>query len=160
MTLAEYVKKRNGVPMSSPRSLRNNLYRSLGAKNFSTFWKYWNPVFGYYLGQKVFRPSRVYFSKPVSLLITFCFCGLLHDLVTLLFRGSTRLFFTIWFLLMGSAVLITRLLNHNFTEKKWIVRAIYNLAILLSCFILTLYLTKMVDIFISIGSPIKSFVRK
>jgi D-alanyl-lipoteichoic acid acyltransferase DltB (MBOAT superfamily) len=144
MTLAEYVKKRNGVPMGSSHSLRNNLYRSLGAKNFSTFWTYWNPIFGYYLGRKVFKPSRVYFSKSVSLLITFGFCGLLHDLVTWLVRGGTSWFFTLWFLLMGAAVLITRLLNHNFKENKWRVRALFNLAIILGCFILTTYLIKWV----------------
>lgn len=146
MTLAEYVKKRNGVSMGSAHSLRNNLYRSFGAKNFSTFWQYWNPIFGYYLGQKVFRPSRIYFPKSVALLITFGVCGLLHDLVTLLFRGSTAFFFTIWFLLMGTGVLITRILNHNFVDKKWIVRALINVAIIVFCFIITNYLTKLVEV--------------
>ena len=40
MNLAQYVKKKNGVPMGHPKSLRNNLYRSLGAKNFATFWTF------------------------------------------------------------------------------------------------------------------------
>lgn len=46
MTLTEYIKKRNGVSIGSPKSLGNNLYRSLGKKFFFTFWNYWNPVFG------------------------------------------------------------------------------------------------------------------
>lgn len=46
MTLGEYIKKRNGVEIGHPQSLKNNLYRSLGAKKFfivlalleSNFW--------------------------------------------------------------------------------------------------------------------------
>ncbi len=52
MKLSEYVKKRNGVPIGHPNSLRNNLQRSLGANNFSTFWNFWNPIFGYYYRNK------------------------------------------------------------------------------------------------------------
>jgi hypothetical protein len=52
MTLGEYIKKRNGVAIGHPQSLKNNLSRSLGAKNFSSFWHHWNPIFGYYLGKK------------------------------------------------------------------------------------------------------------
>ncbi|MFB9293981.1 MBOAT family O-acyltransferase [Persicitalea jodogahamensis] len=135
--------------MGSSHSLRNNLSRSLGAKNFSTFWNYWNPIFGYYLGQKVFKPSRRYFLKSVSLLITFCFCGLLHDLVTLLVRGSTSFLFTIWFILMGAGVLITRLLNHDFSEKKWVVRALINASIIICCFILS---TCLINLFGTLNS--------
>ena len=58
MNLSEHVKKRNGVPVGHSNSVRNNLYRSLGAKNFSAFWNFWNPIFGYYLGVKVFKPLK------------------------------------------------------------------------------------------------------
>jgi hypothetical protein len=66
MNLSEYVEKRNGVPIGHPSSLRNNLHRSLGAKNFSVFWNFWNPIFGYYLGTKVFKPLKKVF--PIALL--------------------------------------------------------------------------------------------
>lgn len=55
MKLSEYIKKRNGVPIGHSKSLQDNLQRSLGAKNFSTFWHFWNPIFGYYLGTKIFK---------------------------------------------------------------------------------------------------------
>ncbi|MDX1364855.1 MAG: MBOAT family O-acyltransferase, partial [Arenibacter latericius] len=120
MTLTEYVKKRNGVPIGSSKSLRNNLYRSLGAKNFSTFWNYWNPIFGYYLGKYIFKPLKRILPVGVALLFTFIFCGMIHDAVTTIFRWKISLFFTIWFSMMGVSVLITRYFNHNFSKQIWV----------------------------------------
>lgn len=100
MTLSDYVKKINGVPFGHSNSLRNNLYRSLGAKNFSTFWNYWNPIFGYYLGKKIFKPLKRIFPIGLALIFTFIFCGLLHDFVTTILRKKISLFFTFWFLIM------------------------------------------------------------
>ncbi|SFW38801.1 hypothetical protein SAMN02927921_01451 [Sinomicrobium oceani] len=140
MTLTAYIKKRNGVSVGSPMSLRNNLYRSLGARNFSTFWNYWNPIFGYYLGHYLFKPLKRIFPVPVALVLTFTGCGLIHDGVTMLFRGGVSLFFTIWFLVMGLAVLGTRYLNHNFAKQKWGLRALVNISIISACFLITVYI--------------------
>lgn len=142
MTLADYIKKRNGVSIGSPKSLRNNLYRSFGSKNFSTFWNYWNPIFGYYLGKFIFKPLKKIFPVAISLLFTFIFCGLIHDIVTTIFRGKTSFFFSIWFLFMGLAVLITRTLKQNFSRQVWIARAFINLSIISACFVLTIYANK------------------
>lgn len=144
MTLTEYIKKRNGVPVGSSKSLRNNLYRSLGAKNFAAFWNYWNPIFGYYLGKRVFKPLKNYLHASIALVITFVFCGLIHDVVTTIFRGKISLFFSIWFLLMGIGVLISKALKHNFSGKVWGVRALFNLSFICTCLALTIYLYKFI----------------
>jgi len=143
MTLTEYIKKRNGVPIGSSKSLRNNLYRSLGAKNFSTFWNYWNPIFGYYLGKCIFKPLKRIIPIGLALLVTFIVCGMIHDAVTTMFRGKISLFFTIWFSMMGIAVLITKYFNHNFNKHSWVFRASVNLSIIGFCFLLTMYLTRL-----------------
>lgn len=147
MTLTEYVKKRNGVAIGSSKSLRNNLYRSLGAKNFSTFWNYWNPIFGYYLGKFIFKPLKKMFPIEISLLFTFIFCGMIHDAVTTIFRWKISLFFTIWFSMMGIAVLVTRYFNHNYNKRIWIFRASVNLSIIGLCFLITIYLTKFHNVY-------------
>ncbi|MCM4169473.1 hypothetical protein KCTC52924_00508 [Arenibacter antarcticus] len=139
ITLAEYIKRRNGVSAGKPKSLRNNLYRSLGAKNFSTFWNYWNPIFGYYLGKYIFKPLRKTFPVSISLVFTFIFCGLIHDTVTSIFRSNISLFFTTWFLYMGFAVLLTRMLKHNFLKQIWMVRTLINLSIISVCLALAIY---------------------
>lgn len=140
MNLTEYIKKRNGVSIGNSRSLRNNLYRSLGAKNFSVFWNYWNPIFGYHLGKYIFKPLKKIFPAAIALLMTFIFSGLIHDAVTTIFRRELSLFFTIWFLLMGLAVLITDFLKHNYSNQIWIIRAMANLSIISICFLLTVYI--------------------
>ncbi len=140
MKLSEYVKKRNGVPIGHSNSLRNNLERSLGAKNFSAFWNYWNPIFGYYLGTKIFKPLKKVFPIGFAVILTFIFCGLIHDLVTTLIRGYLSLFFSVWFLLMGIAVIISKYLNYDLSNKKWIFRTFVNLVIIGICLFLTNYL--------------------
>ena len=140
ITLTDYIKKRNGVAIGSSKSLRNNLYRSLGSKNFSTFWNYWNPIFGFYLGKYVFKPLKSFFPVTIAFLLTFVFCGLIHDIVTTLVRGRTSFIFSIWFFLMGMAVLVTKLFNHNFSRYKWITRAVINLTIISLCLLLTLFI--------------------
>lgn len=140
MTLSAYVKKRNGVPFGHPDSLRNNLQRSLGAANFSTFWNFWNPIFGYYLGLKIFRPLKKKIPVVSSLLLTFIFCGLIHDLVTTLARGRISLFFSVWFFLLGIAVVISKRTRYNLSKQKWILRALANILIIGTCFLFTHFL--------------------
>lgn len=142
MNLSEYVKKRNGVPIGHSNSLRNNLYRSLGAKNFSVFWNFWNPIFGYYLGVKVFRPLKKVFPIAFALILTFVFCGLVHDLVTTLIRGKLSLFFSVWFFLMGIAVAITQYIDYDLSKKQWAYRAITNILIVALCILFTVLLNK------------------
>jgi hypothetical protein len=140
MKLSEYVKKRNGVPIGHTNSLQNNLQRSLGAKNFSTFWNFWNPIFGYYLGGKIFKPLKKVLPIGFAVVFTFVFCGLVHDLITTLIRGKLSLFFTVWFLVMGTVVTITKFLNYDLSNEKWIFRAFINLTIIGLCLFLTFFL--------------------
>jgi hypothetical protein len=140
MNLSEYVKKRNGVPIGHSKSLRNNLQRSIGAKNFDTFWNYWNPIFGYYLGIEIFKPIKKVLPVSIAVILTFIFCGLIHDLATTLTRGKLSLFFAVWFLLMGIAVVISKQINYDLSHKKWVFRAFANLSIIAFCLFLTIYL--------------------
>lgn len=139
MKLSEYIKKRNGVPIGHSDSLRNNLQKSLGAKNFSEFWTFWNPIFGYCLAIKIFKPLKRIFPSTFSLILTFIFCGLVHDAVTSMVRGKVSLFFSVWFLLMAIVVVITKQINYDLSQKNWIFRAITNLSLIGACFFLTKY---------------------
>lgn len=138
ITLAQYIRRRNGVSPGASRSMRNMLYRSFGAKNFSTFWIYWNPIFGYYLGKFIFKPLKKYFPYSLAVISTFIFCGILHDLVTTVIRGRLSLFFSQWFLLMGVCVITSNILKYDFSRFLWITRALINLFIVTTCFLMTL----------------------
>ena len=133
LTMAEYILRRNGVPMGAPGSLRNMLHRSLGARSFAVFWQYWNPVFGYTLGRYVFSPSKRVLPPPVALVFTFVVCGALHDLVTTLVRGSPAFLFTPWFFFLALGVLAGRRAALDLGRFPWSVRASANLAYVTTC---------------------------
>ena len=138
VTLAQYIRRRNGVPAGAPGSLRNMLRRSLGAGSFAGFWRYWNPVFGYYLGRYSYAPLRRVLPGPVALVLTFVLCGAVHDLATTAVRGSPAFLFTPWFFLLGLGVVLGRAAGVDFSSRPWIARAGIQLLYLGACLAATL----------------------
>ena len=133
MNLSDYVKKRNGVPLGASNSLRNMMIRSLGAGKFSEFWQYWNPIWSYYLGKYIFKPLKIIFPPALSLILTFAFCGFLHDLAIMLLRWNFELLLTPWFLLMGLCVVLGDFAEIDYSKFTWIIRASINILIISSC---------------------------
>ena len=136
MNLSDYIKKRNGVPLGASDSLRNMMVRSLGAGKFSIFWKYWNPIWSYYLGKYIFKPLKIIFPPALSLLITFAFCGFLHDLAIMILRRDFTLLLTPWFLLMGFCVILGDYTKIDYSKFPWVVRAFINVLIISSCLLI------------------------
>ena len=137
LTLAQYVRRRNGVALGASGSLRNMLYRSLGAATFAGFWRYWNPVWGYGLGKYIFAPLKRVFPSIVALIMTFVFSGLLHDLAIIMIKGSIVFIFTPWFFLLGVGVVLAEAIGINFTSKPWGYRASINMIYLTICYVLS-----------------------
>jgi hypothetical protein len=133
LNLSQYIKKRNGVPLGASNSLRNMMIRSLGAGKFSNFWKYWNPIWSYYLGKYIFKPLKIILPPALSLLITFAFCGFLHDLVIMIIRWDFAFLLTPWFLLMGLCVIIGDYAKIDYSKFTWTIRAFINILIISSC---------------------------
>jgi len=136
MNLSDYVKKRNGVPLGATDSLRNMLFRSLGAGRFSIFWKYWNPIWGFYLGKYIFKPLKTIFPPPFSLIITFVVCGFIHDLAIMLLKWEFTLLLTPWFLFMGHSLILEDYLKIDYSKFPWIVRAVINIVIISICLLI------------------------
>lgn len=137
MNLSDYVKRRNGVPLGANKSMRNMLYRSLGAGKFSIFWKYWNPIWSYYLAKYVFKPLKIIFPPALSIILTFVICGFIHDVAIMLFKWNFRLILTPWFLIMGLCVVIGDYIKLDYSKYVWMVRASINIFIIGSCLILS-----------------------
>ena len=137
--LADYVRQRNGVPLGASGSMRNMLMRSFGAVSFASFWRYWNPIFSYYLHKYIFSPLRHIAPRWLALVITFLFCGALHDSVTLIARGSTAFLFTTLFLFFALGQLLGELTRLDTAKRSWFVRAIVNLSYLATCIALAFY---------------------
>jgi hypothetical protein len=136
MDLSDYVKRRNGVPLGASDSLRSMLRRSLGAWKFSIFWQYWNPIWGFYLGKYVFKPLKNIFPPALSLILTFAFCGFLHDLVIMLLRWNFELLLTPWFLLMGFCVVFGDYANIDYSKFTWTIRALINILNISICLLI------------------------
>lgn len=131
LTLGQFVKIRNGVPLGDSKSLRNMLERSFGAGTFAEFWQYWNPIWGYYLGKFIYSPLIRVFPAAIALISTFAVSGLLHDLVTMGVSRSITFFFTPWFFFLGTGVALGRVFGIDYSNLPWLVRASINLIYLL-----------------------------
>lgn len=136
MNLSDYVKRRNGVPLGDSNSLRNMLDRSLGAGKFSIFWKYWNPIWSFYLGKYIFKPLKLILPPALALIITFVTSGFIHDLVIMILNWKFTLLLTPWFLFMGLSVVIAEYSKIDYSKTPWIARAAINLIIISSCLFL------------------------
>ena len=109
------------------------MIRSLGAGKFSKFWVYWNPIWSYFLGKYIFKPLKTIFPSALSLLITFTFCGFLHDIAIMLLRWNFELLLTPWFLLMGLCLLLSDYTKIEYSKNTWIIRALINSTIIIGC---------------------------
>ena len=140
LTLSRYVAARNGVPLGGEGSLQNMLRRSLGAGSFAGFWRFWNPIWGYYLGLYVFRPANRALPYPLAIVVTFLVSGAIHDLVTTAVRGSPTLLFTPWFFLMSVGLLLGETAHMDLSARPWAFRVVTNLTYIGTCLLLALRL--------------------
>lgn len=126
LSLAQYVKKRNGVPLGASDSMKNMLSRSFGASSFPVFWHYWNPIWGYYLSRNVMRPVANILPISLATFITFLVSGALHDIAVSIIKWKAILFFTPWFGLMGLMVIGSKGAGISYGHVSWPVRALIN----------------------------------
>lgn len=124
------------MPLGNSDSLRNMLSRSLGAGKFSIFWQYWNPIWGFYLGKYIYKPLKRIFPQAVSLIITFVFCGFIHDLAIMLLKWKFTILLTPWFLCMGLCVVLGDYLKIDYSTYPWFVRAAINILIISGCLLI------------------------
>ncbi|MDB2484889.1 acyltransferase [Gammaproteobacteria bacterium] len=136
MTLSEYVLKRNGIPLGSQGSLLQNLENSFGAESNVLFWKYWNPIWGFYLSKYIYLPLNRHLSKSMSSIVTFGVSGALHDLAIGLLGLGWQYFLTVWFVMMGAFMNISKSLNIRYGSFGFSSRAVINISSIASCFFL------------------------
>lgn len=141
ITLSEYVRRRNGVPLGGSGALREMLKRSLGAKSTTVFWQFWNPIFGYYLGKYVYRPARsLGLPNAVATITTFCVSGAIHDLAATAVSLKAVFVCTPAFFFMALGLLLSRSFNMDLSGLPWIVRAGFHMVYLGTCVALALVL--------------------
>jgi hypothetical protein len=134
LTLATFIRKRLGCADNDFVLLQRMVSRSFGAGSFSRFWRYWNPVYSYYLGRFCYRPLRKMLPRPLAVVATFACSGfLLHDLpfwwgVTALKTRSIPVpFVALWFAVMAVLLLVGDRLRLDYSLPPTIVRVALNL---------------------------------
>jgi hypothetical protein len=120
--------------MGSSGSLRNMFNRSFQASSPRIFWKYWNPIFGYYLGMYVYSPLKTILPASLAIILTFLFSGFIHDLATIMVKGSTRFLFTTWFFFLGLGVLWGGMVKVDLSKQSKLVRIVFNLMYIILSF--------------------------
>ncbi|WP_428819190.1 hypothetical protein [Microbulbifer sp. MCCC 1A16149] len=139
ISLSQYVKKRNGVALGANHSMRNMLYRSLGAGSFPIFWHYWNPIWGYYLSRNIMKPLGLFLPSWLAVVFTFLVSGAIHDLAVSLVKWKMIIFFTPWFGLMGIAVVLSKYFSISYRSYPWLFRASVNILFISSTLLATYF---------------------
>jgi len=142
ISLKDYVKKRNGVALGHSNSLAKMLKRSLTARSFDLFWVYWNPIWNYYLNRYVYKSLNELTHQFIAILLTFVFSGFIHDLVGVFIYKKTILFFTLWFMTMGSVVAVFKHKKIKYASRSTAIICFINTSIVLTsfCFVKVLYI--------------------
>ena len=131
ITLSAYVERRNGVQLGSRGSLTAMLHRSLGADTLAGFWRYWNPIWGYYLAKYVNAPLRRLMPPALAVIATFVVSGAIHDVAITAVRRSPTFLFLPWFGIVGLTVVLTSRLRLRYRFTAWSLRAATNVAFVL-----------------------------
>ena len=79
MNLNSYLKRILGT--SDAFGLLNvSIEKAFHARSFKSFWRYWNPLYGYLLSKYINKPLSRKLNDKISTILTFIFSGLvLHD---------------------------------------------------------------------------------
>ena len=122
LTLSVFVRRRLGGADNDLALLRRMFARSFGAGSFARFWRYWNPVYSYFLDRFCYRPMRRLLPRPLAVVVTFACSGFfLHDLpfwwgiAVLKTRSAPVPFVALWFALMAVLMLASERLRLDFT---------------------------------------------
>lgn len=146
VTLSDYVERRSGVPLGARGSLKGMLHQSLGAASFGGFWRYWNPLWGYYLGRYVHRPLRRFMPSALAVVATFVVSGAIHDAAVYLATGSTKFLFTLWFGVLGTMVVVGSRRGLRYEFRVWPMRALTNIALIGAAFAIARFGEQLLDL--------------
>lgn len=144
MTLEEYTYYRTGSTTLRV-IVRNMFFKPFVSSSFRTFWKYWNPSWGYFLLFYCYKPIKTFFPHWVCLILTFIISGLLHDMIYIVPMMMNEVefvfpFVTVWFLIISIGILLTEYLQINFDKTAPMVRPMFHVSFLVGTFILTRFI--------------------
>jgi hypothetical protein len=120
---AKYERRRLGNPGTQWEGIAYSVRRSFGASSFGGFWRYWNPLFSYFLYYLCYKPLSHYLPRSLAVLLTFLVSGAIHDLVASLVTLKPFILFTPVFLVFGLLVCGEEQLGWSFKGMPFWLRA-------------------------------------
>jgi hypothetical protein len=144
ITLTQYINHRLGA--TSEEQAINFLGKPFGARSLAEFWQYWNPVWSYFLLFYCYRLLRRNLPRWLSVVVTFLFCGLLHDLpfgILSYSKVGRPPFFTLtaFLTLNGLLVVLSEKVRFRLTRIPTGFRWLTHVTILTMCYLAALRLT-------------------
>jgi hypothetical protein len=129
-TLTRYIEARLGKAPAT--QAKNVLAKPFGAGSFIGFWRYWNPVYGYFLLYYSYRPLRKVLPRGLAVWLTFILCGLvLHDAVGWALGRRVRFpELTLLFAVFGLGALAGEAVRMDLSRSPVMIRAVANVAYL------------------------------
>lgn len=122
-TYAEYERRRLGNPDTRWAGIAYSFRRSFGASSFAGFWRYWNPLFSYYLYYRCYRPLARFVPRFLAVILTFAVSGAFHDLFASLVTADLFVLFVPVFVVFGLLVVVEEGLGWSFTGMPFWLRA-------------------------------------
>jgi hypothetical protein len=120
-TLRRYLRFRLGS-RGGGTAWFNFFIKPFGASSFAEFWRWWNPVYGYFLYYYSYRPMSRVMPRPIASFLTFVLCGFLHDLPAWVFtRRVLPPGATVTFIMFGLGAVLSETLHMNLA--RWPVQA-------------------------------------
>ena len=98
----------------------------------AAFWRYWNPVYGYYLYYYAYRPLRRFLPRLLAMWLTFIACGFfLHDALGWALGQHVRFpEMTLRFVFFGIGAVAGEALGMDLSRQALPLRVTVNLAYL------------------------------
>lgn len=126
----DYERRRLGNPATQWEGIAYMFRRSFGASSFAGFWRYWNPLFSYYLSYKCYKPLVRFLPRPPAVVLTFAASGAVHDLFASLALRRIFLLFTPVFAIFGLLVVLEERLGLNVSwAPVWLRATIHTMII-------------------------------
>ncbi|WP_147439148.1 MBOAT family O-acyltransferase [Faecalibacter macacae] len=144
MNLEEYTYYRTGST-KIPVVIRNMFFKPFISSSLKSFWKFWNPTWGYFLLFYCYKPIKTIFPAWVALIATFIVSGLAHDIIYIIPMMIKEIkfvfpFITVWFFIISIGILLSEYLQINFRKTNLKFRPIFHLSYLIITFILTRFI--------------------
>lgn len=125
-----YEARRLGGYGNTWRGLAYMLRQAFTASTFGGFWRYWNPLFSYYLLYVCYQPLSRRLPRGLALGLTFGLSGAVHDFAASLIKGQVVFLFVPIFMLWGGMVVVEEAIGWHLRSWPHGARVLYHASLI------------------------------